>query len=88
MSDEYEELAAKAARGELTAKPGTRRQGEDSCDDTRNAFLNAAGASTLGEATERIASDAELRQKIAQREAADGLRFARRPRRERPDLES
>jgi len=44
--DKYEELAARAERGELTVKPGTVRRGEGAREDVMKALLNATGAST------------------------------------------
>lgn len=84
MSEKYEELAARAERGELTAKPGTRRQGEDSRDQARQALVDATGASTLDEAVALVLNDTELRQEIAARVAADGPTSPRPPRRAKP----
>jgi len=49
-SEKYDELATRAERGELTAKPGTQRRGEDSRDNTPAAF--EAVREELGEETE------------------------------------
>lgn len=53
MTD-YDELAERAERGELTVIEGTTRVGDDAAEAGRLALLEATGASSLKEAT-RIA---------------------------------
>jgi hypothetical protein len=50
MSNEYEELAAMAERGELKVKPGTVKRGAASRAAAQAAFMNATGAESLDEA--------------------------------------
>ncbi|MGZ0069845.1 ribbon-helix-helix protein, CopG family [Microbacterium arborescens] len=47
----YDELAERAERGELSVKPGTVRRGSAAADEARRALLEAAGASTVDELT-------------------------------------
>ncbi|GAA1678253.1 hypothetical protein GCM10010977_29860 [Citricoccus zhacaiensis] len=49
-ADTYEELAGRAARGDLTVKPGTIRRGEDARPDARHALVEATGAASPQEA--------------------------------------
>lgn len=83
MSNDYDKLAARAERGDLSAKPGTVRRGEESRNEARKAFLNATRANNLDEANALILDDTELRQEIATRVAADGPTSPRLPRRAR-----
>lgn len=50
MSTDYDDLAARAERGELTAKPGTVLRGDAARADARNALMEATGADTLQDA--------------------------------------
>lgn len=51
MSTNYDELAARAERGDLTIKPGTVRRGADAAADAQRSLLDATGAATLDELT-------------------------------------
>lgn len=50
----YDELAARAERGELSIKAGTLRRGPAARDETHRALMEATGATTTAEA-KRIA---------------------------------
>jgi len=50
-ADKYDELAARAERGELAVKPGTIRRGADAAADAQRALMEATGATSLKEAT-------------------------------------
>lgn len=52
MHEKYEDLAARAERGELRAKPGTIKRGSAAREAARSALLEATGAASLEEATE------------------------------------
>ncbi len=55
MSTKYDELAARAERGELVLKPGTARRGDAAGhDEIQRRVMEVTGASTGQEAT-RIA---------------------------------
>lgn len=51
MSNTYDDLAARAERGELAVKPGTIRQGPRASADARNLLLETTGATTIDELT-------------------------------------
>lgn len=44
MSINYDELAARAERGDLTVKPGTVRQGTDAAAEAQRLLMEATGA--------------------------------------------
>lgn len=54
MSTKYDDLAARAERGELTVKPGTVRRGADAAAEAQRLLMEATGATTAGDAA-RIA---------------------------------
>lgn len=45
-TDKYEELAARAERGDLAVKPGTVRRGKSARADARSALMKATGATS------------------------------------------
>jgi hypothetical protein len=45
MSD-YDDLAARAERGELTPIPGTIKQGQEAIDETRRLLMEVTGTAT------------------------------------------
>ncbi len=51
MSTNYDELAARAERGELKVKPGTVRRGSEAAAEARHSLTNATGATSLEEIT-------------------------------------
>lgn len=51
-TDKYDELAARAERGELTVKPGTIRRGAAAAAEARSALMAATGAATPQEAVQ------------------------------------
>ena len=51
MRTNYEEMAARAERGELRVIPGTVRRGEDAAGEARRALMAAAGVSTVEDLT-------------------------------------
>lgn len=51
MSINYDELAARAERGELKAKPGTARRGPEVAADAQRLLMEAAGATSFEELT-------------------------------------
>lgn len=51
MSTNYDELAARAERGELKVKPGTVRRGSEAAAEARRSLTNATGATSLEEIT-------------------------------------
>lgn len=54
MSTNYDNLAERAERGELTVKPGTVRRGPAAAAEAQRSLLEAAGATSVDELT-RIA---------------------------------
>lgn len=50
MSDNYDDLAAQAERGDLAAKPGTVRRGAAASEEARRMLMEATGAATLSDA--------------------------------------
>lgn len=52
MSTNYDELAARAERGELMSKPGTARRGPEVAADAQRLLMEATGATSLGEITQ------------------------------------
>lgn len=51
MTINYNDLAARAERGELAVKPGTVRRGADAAAQAQRNLLEAAGATSLDELT-------------------------------------
>lgn len=51
MSTKYEELAARAERGDLKVKPGTVRRGADAAAEAQRSLMEAAGATNVDELT-------------------------------------
>ena len=51
MTTNYDDLAARAERGELTVKPGTVLRGADAADEARRSLMDATGAADLDELT-------------------------------------
>lgn len=51
MSTDYDELAARAERGDLTVKPGTVRRGAESAAEARRLLMEATGATSADELT-------------------------------------
>lgn len=54
MSTNYDELAARAERGDLSVKPGTVRRGADAAAEAQRSLIDATGATNMDELT-RIA---------------------------------
>ncbi len=54
MSTNYEELSARAERGDLPVKPGTVRRGSAATQEAQRNFFEATGATNMDELT-RIA---------------------------------
>lgn len=50
MSANYEDLAARAERGELAVKTGTVRRGDEARAHAREALMEATGTATLDDA--------------------------------------
>lgn len=51
MSTNYDELAARAERGDLTVKPGTVRRGSEASVEAQRSLMEAAGATSADELT-------------------------------------
>lgn len=51
MSTNYEELATRAERGELSVKPGTVRRGAAAAAEAQRSLMEAAGATSTDELT-------------------------------------
>lgn len=51
MSENYDELAARAERGELRIKPGTVRRGAAAASEAQRLLMEATGASSIEEMT-------------------------------------
>lgn len=51
MSTNYDELAERAERGELSVKPGTVRRGSEAAAEAQSSLMQAAGASSMDELT-------------------------------------
>lgn len=51
MTTSYDELAARAERGELTVKPGTTLRGAKAATEAQRSFRDAAGTTDLDELT-------------------------------------
>ena len=51
MSTNYDELAARAERGELSVKPGTVRRGSEAAAEAQRSLMEAAGATSADELT-------------------------------------
>lgn len=49
MSINYDELAARAERGDLKVKPGTVRRGADAADEAQRLLMEATGATDVFE---------------------------------------
>lgn len=60
MGVDCEELAARAERGELTAKPGTARYGLDAVEAAREGLFAASGARSVEEFTHMALSGSEI----------------------------
>lgn len=52
MSTNYDELAARAERGELKSKPGMARRGPEVAADAQRLLMAATGATNPGEITQ------------------------------------
>lgn len=50
-STNYDDLAARAERGELTVKPGTVRRGSEAVAEAQRNLIEATGATSLDELT-------------------------------------
>lgn len=50
MSTKYDDLAARAERGELTLKPGTVRRGADAAAEAQRLLMEVTGTTTAGDA--------------------------------------
>lgn len=51
MSTNYDDLAERAARGDLTIKPGTVRRGPQAADEAQRLLMAATGAETVDNLT-------------------------------------
>lgn len=51
MSTDYDELAARAERGELTAKPGTVHRGAKAAAEAQRLLLDATSETGVNEVT-------------------------------------
>lgn len=51
MSSEYDELAARAERGELAVKPGTVRRGAAAAEEAQRRLMEATGTTSTEEMT-------------------------------------
>lgn len=51
MSTNYDDLAARAERGDLTVKPGTVRRGAEAAAEAQRSLIEATGATSADELT-------------------------------------
>lgn len=51
MNTNYDKLAERAERGELTVKPGTERRGAEAAADAQRLLMEATGATSTAELT-------------------------------------